>query len=67
MNGVAKNCEFSRSFLLSAFGFRLSAGCGRLRDKPLWGLKVLKFDGAIALRALKFDTAYGREGCSGRF
>ena len=36
-------------------------------DKPLWGLKVLKFDGAIALRVLKFDTAYGREGCGGRF
>ena len=25
-------------------------------DKPLWGLKVLKFDGAIAPRVLKFDA-----------
>ena len=24
--------------------------------KPLWGLRVLKFDGAIAPRVLKFDA-----------
>jgi len=33
-------------------------------DKPLWGLRVLKFDGAIAPRVLKFD-ALRREGCGG--
>ena len=32
-------------------------------DKPLWGLKVLKFDGAIAPRVLKFDSGYAAEGC----
>ena len=26
-------------------------------DKPHWGLRVLKFDGAIAPRVLKFDGA----------
>ena len=35
-------------------------------DKPLWGLKVLKFDGAIAPRVLKFDSGYAAEGCCGR-
>ena len=35
-------------------------------DKPLWGLKVLKFDGAIAPRVLKFDSGYAAEGCGGR-
>ena len=46
-------------------------------DKPLWGLRVLKFDGAIAPRVLKFDGAiaprvlkfdsgYAAEGCGGR-
>ena len=29
-------------------------------DKPLWGLKVLKFDGAIAPRVLKFDAPPAR-------
>ena len=32
-------------------------------DKPLWGLRVLKFNGAIAPRVLKFDGAFGPEGC----
>ena len=32
-------------------------------DKPLWGLKVLKFDGAIAPRVLKFDSGFAAEGC----
>ena len=36
-------------------------------DKPLWGLKVLKFDGAIAPRVLKFDSGFAAEGCGGRF
>ena len=27
-----------------------------IEDKPLWGLRVLKFDGAIAPRVLKFDA-----------
>ena len=34
-------------------------------DKPLWGLRVLKFDGAIAPRVLKFDSGYAAEGCGG--
>ena len=29
-------------------------------DKPLWGLKVLKFDGAIAPRVLRFDAPLAR-------
>ncbi len=36
----------------------------RLMDKPLWGLRVLKFDGAIAPRVLKFDSGFAAEGCS---
>ncbi len=28
-------------------------------DKSLWGLRVLKFDGAIAPRVLKFDAPSG--------
>ena len=32
-------------------------------DKPLWGLRVLKFDGAIAPRVLKFDSGSAAEGC----
>ncbi len=38
----------------------------RLMDKPLWGLRVQKFDGAIAPRVLKFDSGYAAEGCGGR-
>jgi len=30
------------------------------------GLKVLKFDGAIAPRVLKFDSGSAAEGCGGR-
>ena len=30
-------------------------------DKPLWGLRVLKFDGAIAPRVLKFDSGFAAE------
>ena len=33
-------------------------------DKPLWGLRVLKFDGAIAPRVLKFDSGSAAEGSS---
>ena len=29
-------------------------------DKPLWGLRVQKFDGAIAPRVLKFDAPLAR-------
>ena len=32
----------------------------RLMDKPLWGLRVLKFDGAIAPRVLRFDAPPAR-------
>ena len=39
--------------------FQYSRRLTRLMDKPLWGLKVLKFDGAIAPRVLKFDAASG--------
>ena len=35
-------------------------------DKPLWGLRVLKFDGAIAPKVLKFDSGSAAEGCGGR-
>ena len=35
-------------------------------DKPLWGLRVLKFDEAIAPRVLKFDSGFAAEGCGGR-
>ena len=41
-------------------------GSGAFTDKPLWGLKVLKFDGAIAPRVLKFDSGSAAEGCGGR-
>ena len=34
--------------------------------QALTGLKVLKFDGAIAPRVLKFDSGYAAEGCCGR-
>ena len=37
----------------------------RLMDKPLWGLRVQKFDGAIAPRVLKFDSGFAAEGCGG--
>ena len=32
----------------------------------LMGVRVLKFDGAIAPRALKFDSGFAAEGCGGR-
>ncbi len=35
-------------------------------DKPHRGLRVLKFDGAIAPRVLKFDSGFAAEGCGGR-
>ena len=40
-------------------------------DNPLWGLRafgvrVLKFDVAIAPRVLKFDSGFAAEGCGGR-
>ena len=41
-------------------------GSGAFTDKPLWGLRVLKFDGAIAPRVLKFDSGFAAEGCGGR-
>ncbi len=34
-------------------------------DKSLWVLRVLKFDGAIAPRVLKFDSGFATEGCGG--
>ncbi len=34
--------------------------------QALTGLKVLKFDGAIAPRVLKFDSGSAAEGCCGR-
>ena len=34
--------------------------------QALTGLKVLKFDGAIAPRVLKFDSGFAAEGCGGR-
>ena len=32
----------------------------------LTGVRVLKFDGAIAPRVLKFDSGFAAEGCGGR-
>lgn len=46
--------------------FQYSRRLTRLMDKPLWGLRVLKFDGAIAPRVLKFDSGFAAEGCGGR-
>ena len=37
-----------------------------LWTSPLWGLRVLKFDGAIAPRVLRFDSGSAAEGCGGR-
>ncbi len=34
--------------------------------QALTGLRVLKFDGAVAPRGLKFDSGYAAEGCGGR-
>ena len=41
----------------------METGDWRMGD---WGVKVLKFDGAIAPRVLKFDSGYAAEGCVGR-
>ena len=46
--------------------FLYSRRLTRLMDKPLWGLRVLKFDGAIAPRVLRFDSGSAAEGCCGR-
>ena len=32
----------------------------------LMGVRVLKFDGAIAPRVLRFDSGFAAEGCGGR-
>ena len=42
--------------------WRMENGDWRLGD---WDVKVLKFDGAIAPRVLKFDSGYAAEGCGG--
>ena len=34
--------------------------------QALTGLRVLKFDGAVAPRVLKFDSGYAAEGCGRR-
>ena len=34
--------------------------------QALTGLRILKFDGAVAPRVLKFDSGYAAEGCGGR-
>ena len=36
------------------------------KGQALTGLRVLKFDGAVAPRVLKFDSGYATEGCGGR-
>ena len=46
--------------------FQYSRRLTRLMDKSLWGLRVLKFDVAIAPRVLKFDSGFAAEGCGGR-
>ena len=33
---------------------------GHAMDKPLWGLRIQKFDGAIAPKVLKFDAPPAR-------
>ena len=42
-------------------------GGWRHMNKPLWGLRVLKSDGAIAPRVLKFDSGFAAEGCGGAY
>ena len=37
------------------------------KGHALSGVRVLKFDGAIAPRVLKFDSGFAAEGCGGRF
>ena len=41
-------------------------GEGGWKGQALSGLRVLKFDGAVAPRVLKFDSGYAAEGCGGR-
>ena len=60
LNNIYIN-EFYRSY----FNTNKKRPQGKL-DKPLWGLRVLKFDGAVAPRVLKFDSGYAAEGCGGR-
>ena len=36
-------------------------------NKPFWGLRVQKFDGAIAPRVLKFDSGSAAEVVVGAF
>ena len=45
-------------------GDRVSGGRG-FYGHALSGLRVLKFDGAVAPRVLKFDSGYAAEGCGG--
>ena len=46
-----------KSFLLSLNEWGMGIGD--------WGVKVLKFDGAIAPKVLKFDSGSAAEGCGG--
>ena len=51
--------------IVSRFPFR-GEGCGGAPyGQALTGLRVLKFDGAVAPRVLKFDSGYAAEGCGG--
>ena len=47
---------------------QMDTPCGRegSNGQALTGLRVLKFDGAVAPRVLKFDSGYAAEGCGGR-
>ncbi|WP_440249478.1 hypothetical protein [Dialister succinatiphilus] len=60
-NNIVQENEKTGNLIISS----LLARCP-LMDKPLWGLKVLKFNGAIAPRVLKFDSGSAAEGCGGR-
>ena len=43
--------------MADSLGLRVQAPFG---DTPLWGVKVLKFDGAIAPKVLRFDAPPAR-------
>ena len=58
---VKKGCVAPLRGRLTAIGYPLSA----LWTSPV-SLRILKFDGAIAPRGLKFDSGFAAEGCGER-
>lgn len=53
-------------FLLGGVRLHGYLGEGGPYGQALTGLRVLKFDGAVAPRVLKFDSGFAAEGCGGR-